>query len=697
MSAGISDDQIKAMRDKINKLAEKYKETAPVDAEKTRIYEEIKTFVDKVMNSSPIVPISSSGSSSSSSSSSSSIIVPNSGNNPTTTSPTIQDKSIILSEKIIPSSSGGDLPKLTGYEKIVGFDNSAKNHCYLNAALQMFYHVPEFYNFIAGAKDDMEGVGPIRQAFAMLEGKLNMGANTSCIEGDAQQDVDAYIKGAIMNPFDKMEVLRPFKVKEKVRDQFDSVINDTDRHDKVDIMLNMPGADDNPGFYNLLTKSMISHVEGSETKNKEGVITDTTGHIFTTYTVIPDSNKYLYMPVVRMEYDKDEAANNAVVNEVALEEDPNFEAANYTGAKQDEPIDTMETIQLHSNPLDRQSKQIKYKLRGFISHGGGTSYGHYVYYWYNGGKWMLFDDSSAEELKQAPEEEMKLGYIYLYELIGGGEEGEEEKVDHMINTYIVKPEDNYPYYITFDINIGNSDGWERQGDKKYWTKPFVNESENDSLKLNNVFTDTDKKKYLVISENNIDKKLEESLADMNDDASRGRENEYSAFGDNGYDSDSSMVSRPKTRRKGRSGPLDMSSGIDLQGESGQNRGDGRSLQLDNQSNARADTARDNSGSNKAQSTQEDNPEAAQPTAELAKTLAVTGSTSKPVATKRQGVSQAQIVTKKPIGSSQDNDKLDKLRGAAFDFAGELRSGGGGNSRRRKSKKRRFQTLKNKKR
>ena len=171
MSAGISDDQIKAMRDKINKLAEKYKETAPVDAEKTRIYEEIKTFVDKVMNSSPIVPISSSGSSSSSSSSSSSIIVPNSGNNPTTTSPTIQDKSIILSEKIIPSSSGGDLPKLTGYEKIVGFDNSANNHCYLNAALQMFYHVPEFYNFIAGAKDDMEGVGPIRQAFAMLEGK----------------------------------------------------------------------------------------------------------------------------------------------------------------------------------------------------------------------------------------------------------------------------------------------------------------------------------------------------------------------------------------------------------------------------------------------------------------------------------------------------------------------------------------------
>ena len=98
-------------------------------------------------------------------------------------------------------------------------------------------------------------------------------------------------------------------------------------------------------------------------------------------------------------------------------------------------------------------------------------------------------------------------------------EGEGVGERHMLNTYIVKPADgNEPYYITFDSINSMGDGWEQQQGKDYWVKQFINGSENNDLpEPGNVFTDTNENKYLVISNNEIDEKLSEWVRDNNGD------------------------------------------------------------------------------------------------------------------------------------------------------------------------------------
>jgi hypothetical protein len=311
-------------------------------------------------------------------------------------------------KKIPPPVVGGELPILTGYNKPIGFTNSGPNHCYLNAALQLFYHVPEFYNFIADANNtNYEGVSPIKQAFAMLEGETPMKENESCIEGYNQQDADHYIKGAIMGPFfDVTNALNSFKIgickRDIVIDNYDvskSKYTDADTLFTPDLQVNITG--EKPyKIINLMKESMVSITDGSRTQNRSGKVTDTRGHRFVTYTVIPKSNKYLYVHIVRFKFNSVDGNKSE-------------------GEKNNDPITVDKEIELNDiEGIESDSKKkITYKLRGFIFHSGGTGGGHYVYYWYNNGNWFLFDDSKATELKEQPNEAMNLGYIYLYERV----------------------------------------------------------------------------------------------------------------------------------------------------------------------------------------------------------------------------------------------------------------------------------------
>jgi len=676
MSAGISDADIKAMRVQIQGLAKQYGTTAPDEREKARIYGEIKTFVDAVTNPR-----------SSSSSSSGTILVPSSsgttlvpGSSPNV--PPVESKSITLKPKQITSpASGGDLPKLTGYDTLIGFKESAENHCYLNAALQMFYHVPEFYNFIADATNDKtEGVEPIKRAFAMLEGVIDPGANTSCITGTEQQDAGDYIQKAILDVFidNDKSALSTFKIKEKKLDLDTTTLTSitADMKDKLTIVLTLNPELDEYNIDDLLHENMISEHQGEQTNSANA-----TGHIFTTYNVIPESNKYLYMVAKRMNFDTDAFNAKDAENKSALENNPTKEVKSYTGAKQDVPIDVKETITVQANPTDRSSKQIEYKMRGFISHGGDTGGGHYTYYWYNNGKWMLFDDSSAKELSGIPSEEMRLGYIYLYERIGDVEGEGEDSEDHRLNTYIVKPDDNDPYYITFDYNSGIRDGWKKQEGKEYWAKPFINEYEdNDLPEPKKVFKDTDENKYLVISEKDIDKKLAEYLAATGSQTPpssnrSGPLNTSSRRDSNtGYNYEANVSSDDENQNT-QSAEFDSSLSANKSVASA-----AQPSEQSSEGEARPQTRRRPKG-NPSEFGSSFNP---QPINNSRMISGITGNPEQLVRDESQQLAQSGRDQRRQPNTTRASQKNDDLRR-------------GGNSRRRKSKKRRFQTLKNKKR
>lgn len=424
------------------------------------------------------------------------------------------DTPIKLETKDIPTavSGGADLPVLDGYTNLTGFEESGTNHCYLNAALQLFYHVPEFYNFIAKAENDMEGVAPIKKAFAMLEGQLKMGPNDSCLLENKQEDATEYITQAILDPFGETNALSTFLI-ENVLTTYVVEGNDEPTSNRVD------GPKKTTGLIVEVDSSKTLAQLITETQNIQSITDQDNPTQNITQTLIPNENKYLYVVVKRFTPD----------------------------TKDDTPIDSGDDIvTLVKDPIDDPQIQVHYKMRGFILHSGGIKGGHYVYYWYNNGKWMLFDDSMATILDIPPEKEMKIGYIYLYERLA---ESIISKLHNLDTKYMneVRPGSKDEYYSDVRLLLYNEKDpvyivffqgakeffekfeWKETktgGGVTYWTVKLSTEL-IESIKENeppiySVFKD-DKSGFLVISEDDLTALVSEMERIEQDKANEGSE------------------------------------------------------------------------------------------------------------------------------------------------------------------------------
>ena len=736
MSAGISDDQIKAMRDKIKELAVKYKETAPVDAEKTRIYGEIKTFVDKVMNSSPIVP-------SSSSSSSGNLLVPSSSGNLLVPSSS--------GNLLVPSSSGNLLVPSSGSSALTAFDKfngkliekqqGKTSGCGRHTLNNLFGDV----YFVKG-KEEKDGY--------TLE-KIKTITETLIETGKGTIDLSKMCEFLLNHPLYGLSATSDMTDTKEIGTQLDRMdcknnedyditvltstlqflgydpainVHSTDpnnvTYSDINDDTNLLGAIVNPGEHWLVVRKYNGKLYKIDSLNDAIEITKLNENI--RGSVYPIANYSIYTRMhcfVKFKM-------FGIMNDLRPTTDPD-KLGKLDEEKKEEINEKNKNIEAILTWVDG----LKLGLEDNKNDALDLLYN-------NLDKISITDDNLLHISSETQKDDNSKNIAGL--LIGTVDEYdegeyEEVEVDHVMNTYIVKPDDNDPYYITFDSNIGNSDVWERQGDKKYWVKPFENEYDNDSLELNNVFTETGGQKYLVISDQKIDEKYAKYLSDMNnnddaydsdnssgsqfqypqtprnEDTSRSRR--HSLFGASidtndmvrEMSSGSQENQQPETRRNGniyknerKSVLPNRSAGQDESDQKGENR---QSFQSEEQPAAGTDTFGNNSSSDKAQSNQEGNPKAERPTDTKLKTTPAAvnaqpvnarDSTSKLEAIRDRSGYPIRDGAKKQTNNSEGNDK-DRIRGATRDFVGNLRSGGGGNSRRRKSKKRRFQTLKNKKR
>jgi hypothetical protein len=302
-----------------------------------------------------------------------------------------------------------DLPSISEYENVKGFADSGGNRCYQNAALQMFYHIPEFKNFIMNS-DNGSTANQIKDAFKMLDSDKPTGPLESCFKDNGQHDAPEYIQTAIFTPFETTEGLTPLNVidvKQNVKEDGSDLQKGGDDIPKPGIELDFP---------KITSTSLDKLIAEAQLVNRKGEKTDSadnSGRILSTATTIPDTNRYLYVYLKR---------GTDATSETS-------------GVKVTAPLPIGDTtLTLLKNPLDKKTpERVSYKLRGFILHMGDGAdtaekkgSGHYVYYWYNEGKWLIFNDSYAGVPRTGKPEENEVsdptvevalttGLVYLYE------------------------------------------------------------------------------------------------------------------------------------------------------------------------------------------------------------------------------------------------------------------------------------------
>ena len=312
-----------------------------------------------------------------------------------------------------PLSSFSELPVVSGYEPMMGFnqaavDNKVRNKCYQNAALQMFYHIPDFKDFVEQldiTNTTSDGVNAIKSGFEMLSTTKKMGEVASCFSGYGQHDVHDYIQKGIITPFENTPALQSLAVSTIKRntnltgkDALDHpTYTESEPTIEYVLTIDFPQKASDTTLNQLIKESLLTQQAGQDSDN-----TKNEGHYIQTAITIPPANKYLCFWLKRFAQTEGTTNPGTKITDVL-------------------PIgDT--TIEVFENPLEQDTLQtLHYKLRGFILHiGGGTDGkekqggGHYVYYWYNNGEWFIFDDRTAEKVV-APIDQLDNGLIYLYE------------------------------------------------------------------------------------------------------------------------------------------------------------------------------------------------------------------------------------------------------------------------------------------
>lgn len=88
------------------------------------------------------------------------------------------------------------------------------------------------------------------------------------------------------------------------------------------------------------------------------------------------------------------------------------------GRKIQNAVKVGDTLTIPANYTEQGDKEIKYRLKGYVIHGGGASGGHYRAFFKEGDKWFHANDSSVlPTTERRRKSEQNNAYIYVYERI----------------------------------------------------------------------------------------------------------------------------------------------------------------------------------------------------------------------------------------------------------------------------------------
>lgn len=274
-----------------------------------------------------------------------------------------------------------------------GLLNEGKNTCFMNATLQMFYHIPEVKDAVLKLNPVKDNQTEIRSAFDMLSGNKSQGEVSCSLEKGRQHDAHEYITNDFVPAVIDLPDLKPI-----FNTEFVTKSNGTETIADQPV-ISVPIISDKS-----VEEMIISSLAEQSDKTVETPVDSR-------YTRIPEANKYLLIHLKRSEV----KLNN--------EGKPYIETDGTVLPPT--KIDTTFVITPDSQ-LVLPENTGTYKLIGFIEHIGlNLRSGHYVYHWLNeSGVWYTFDDSEAKLWSESTQNSAKTdfppfghGYIYLYERV----------------------------------------------------------------------------------------------------------------------------------------------------------------------------------------------------------------------------------------------------------------------------------------
>ena len=272
-----------------------------------------------------------------------------------------------------------------------GLPKSGTNNCFMNATLQMFYHIPEVKGEVLGLDPVLEKQQEIRSAFEMLNGNKLQGELSCSLTKGRQHDAHEYIMSDFVPAVLDIPGLKPIFNTEFVTESNGS---ETFTDQPVIGVPIIPGKS--------VEEMIISSL-------KEQADTTVATPVDSRYTRTPKANKYLLVHLKRSEVKQNDMGNAFIEND----------------GKVLPPTKINTTFSITPDtPLVLPNNEGKYKLRGLIEHiGRNLTSGHYVYHWLNDkGVWYTFDDSTAKPWSETTSPPLGNGYIYLYERVTAGSE-----------------------------------------------------------------------------------------------------------------------------------------------------------------------------------------------------------------------------------------------------------------------------------
>ena len=236
----------------------------------------------------------------------------------------------------------------------IGLTKSGNNNCFMNASLQMFYHIPEVRDTVL----NMENSAPtenealrskrqqIKSAFDMLNGKTAQGELSCSLQKGAQHDAHEYIMNDFVPAVLDLQNLKPIFNTEFVT-QSSGRKTVTDQP-----IISAP----------IISGKSVEEMIISSLKEESDKTVETHGYNSSSrYTRIPETNKYLLIHLKRSEIKLNDEGKAFVEND----------GTTSSPIKINEMFNTT-----HDNSLHLPNNKGDYILRGFIEHIGAVSYTH---------------------------------------------------------------------------------------------------------------------------------------------------------------------------------------------------------------------------------------------------------------------------------------------------------------------------------
>jgi len=297
--------------------------------------------------------------------------------------------------------------------------------CWMNAAIQMLYHVPEFRDTMTAYKKSTPLViASLKEIFSAIGAKKNLNEimnthkrnliPTSDPVGNSQKDTSEFL-AYVFSPL----TLSYFTIKEtttKTCLEYQSIKGTgapTEEHNSG-LILNLPITQNATDISSLLTEyqspeELETGLSSCLTEDDKNTLTDEIARLTVVDTVESKNRQSDISKILE---------NGLPASKITkISDSSTYLILCLKRSIKDKKVNTSITANDHITLNDKL-----YRLRGFIYQSGSVDSGHYVYYWNNGEKWYEFDDQK-KAVREAPEinesdknNPLNLGYVYLYEL-----------------------------------------------------------------------------------------------------------------------------------------------------------------------------------------------------------------------------------------------------------------------------------------